>query len=319
MLLQGGAGHPVGSGPVPCAVALASPSRALAHRPVATARVPPGTSVPQPLRHAFRTASGALIDPGLPESEQQRAANLFRGAVGALKNPHSHRSIQFNDLTEAAEIVVFASFLLRISTGVGALNPLAQLMRPAPRTFTAAAVARDRLTAYRRRGSTAGTPTLARASSSPPTRARAGSARVSRHSGHTCGGHLAPGRGATATGAPRSSAQPGAARTRRRSARRRSHRRARQARRGTRARRAWAPASRGCARRADLRATARSRAVALDHRVGCQAARGHTQRRGADGLPEARVVVGAASRLSDEVASNDGANSISTSVMTERR
>ncbi len=67
------------------------------------------------LAHAFAKDTGALLDESLPEAEQQALANLFRGALGALKNPHSHREIQFDDPTEAAEIVVFASLLLRIA------------------------------------------------------------------------------------------------------------------------------------------------------------------------------------------------------------
>jgi uncharacterized protein (TIGR02391 family) len=65
------------------------------------------------LNHAFGKG-GVLIDPALPDAEQQAIANLFRGAIGALKNPHSHRQIHFDDATEAAEIVIFASFLLRV-------------------------------------------------------------------------------------------------------------------------------------------------------------------------------------------------------------
>ena len=210
-----------------------------------------GMSVPQLLVHAFRTGSSALIDPELPESEQQGVANLVRGAVGALKNPHSHRSIQFDDPTEAAEIVVFVSFLLRISTGRRRAEPAGAAHASGATYVHRRSGGMGSPGCIRWRGSTAGTPALARASSSP-SRARAGSAGASRRSGRACGGrhtgrpghpsgerapggqrrdvapavarpgrpgpraggcprrHLAPGRGATATGAATRSARCGA-------------------------------------------------------------------------------------------------------------
>jgi uncharacterized protein (TIGR02391 family) len=75
------------------------------------------------LDHAFGK-SGTLLDPSLPPAEQQGIANLFRGTLGALKNPQSHRNVHFDDPTEAAEVVILASLLLRI------LDRLADARRP---------------------------------------------------------------------------------------------------------------------------------------------------------------------------------------------
>ncbi len=74
------------------------------------------------LGHAFAKDGGVLNDRDLPEAEQQAIANLFRGALGALKNPHSHRKIHFDDPVEAAEIVVFSSLLLRILDRLGSAS-----------------------------------------------------------------------------------------------------------------------------------------------------------------------------------------------------
>jgi uncharacterized protein (TIGR02391 family) len=71
------------------------------------------------LKHAFAKDDGVLNDRTLPDAEQQGIANLFRGALSALKNPHSHRNIRFDDPVEAAEIVIFASLLLRILDRLG--------------------------------------------------------------------------------------------------------------------------------------------------------------------------------------------------------
>jgi hypothetical protein len=42
------------------------------------------------------SGQGPLVDPELPSAEQHAIASLFRGAIGAFKNPQSHRSVQFD-------------------------------------------------------------------------------------------------------------------------------------------------------------------------------------------------------------------------------
>jgi uncharacterized protein (TIGR02391 family) len=72
------------------------------------------------MRQAFRpvdsqkpTATpGPLTDTVLPIAEQEGMANLFSGAIGLYKNPQSHRNVP-TEPTEAAELIVFASHLLR--------------------------------------------------------------------------------------------------------------------------------------------------------------------------------------------------------------
>lgn len=56
---------------------------------------------------------GPLADTNLPIAEQEGMMNLFSGAIGLYKNPQSHRSVP-TDAIDAAEVIVFASHLLRI-------------------------------------------------------------------------------------------------------------------------------------------------------------------------------------------------------------
>lgn len=57
---------------------------------------------------------GPLTERELEEGEQQGMMDLFAGALGALKNPHSHRVVLFRSPADAAAVVIFASQLLRI-------------------------------------------------------------------------------------------------------------------------------------------------------------------------------------------------------------
>jgi uncharacterized protein (TIGR02391 family) len=73
------------------------------------------------MREAFRPqppsdrpgSPGRLTDTTLPSAEQEAMMNLFAGAIGLFKNPQSHRNMPM-DPPEAAEVIMFASHLLRI-------------------------------------------------------------------------------------------------------------------------------------------------------------------------------------------------------------
>jgi uncharacterized protein (TIGR02391 family) len=65
------------------------------------------------MRNAFKPG-GPLSNPAQPIAEQEALANLFAGAIGSYKNPHSHRTVSITDPREAQEMVMLASHLLRI-------------------------------------------------------------------------------------------------------------------------------------------------------------------------------------------------------------
>lgn len=66
------------------------------------------------MRTAFHPETGALTDHNVPTAEREALQHLFAGAIGSYKNPHSHRTVALNDPSEAAELIILASHLLRI-------------------------------------------------------------------------------------------------------------------------------------------------------------------------------------------------------------
>lgn len=65
------------------------------------------------MRKAFNVNDGNLTDPNQQPAEKQARSDLFAGAIGSLKNPGSHREVEIT-AEEAAEVIIFASHLLRI-------------------------------------------------------------------------------------------------------------------------------------------------------------------------------------------------------------
>jgi uncharacterized protein (TIGR02391 family) len=66
------------------------------------------------MRQAFNPGTGPLSDEAAEPGERVATMELFAGAIGAFKNPSSHRSVDFEDPTEAAEIIQLADLLLRV-------------------------------------------------------------------------------------------------------------------------------------------------------------------------------------------------------------
>jgi uncharacterized protein (TIGR02391 family) len=66
------------------------------------------------MRKAFDVNAGALTDLQAEPAERQARSDLFAGAIGSYKNPHSHRYVDLDDPDEAAEIILLANHLLRI-------------------------------------------------------------------------------------------------------------------------------------------------------------------------------------------------------------
>jgi uncharacterized protein (TIGR02391 family) len=57
---------------------------------------------------------GPLADVDGDPGEAVATMDLFKGAIGLFKNPSSHRRVDFDDATEAAEIVLLADLLMRL-------------------------------------------------------------------------------------------------------------------------------------------------------------------------------------------------------------
>lgn len=65
------------------------------------------------MSNAFDEVDGNLTDPSQHPDEKKARKLLFLGVIGAYKNPSSHHEVEFAP-EEAAEIIIFASHLLRI-------------------------------------------------------------------------------------------------------------------------------------------------------------------------------------------------------------
>jgi uncharacterized protein (TIGR02391 family) len=70
------------------------------------------------MRKAFDVGGGPLTDPAQAAAEQQATSDLFAGAMGMFKNPSSHRQVNFDDPSVAAEIILLADLLLRMLDAV---------------------------------------------------------------------------------------------------------------------------------------------------------------------------------------------------------
>ena len=65
------------------------------------------------MRKAFDVKGGPLSDQTILVAERQSVLELFSGAIGAFKNPGSHRYVNY-DADTCADLLVFASRLLRM-------------------------------------------------------------------------------------------------------------------------------------------------------------------------------------------------------------
>ena len=65
-------------------------------------------------RRVLHPESGSLTDDRLEKGERQAVADLYAGALGAFKNPTSHRIVDFDDPARAADAIVLADLLLRM-------------------------------------------------------------------------------------------------------------------------------------------------------------------------------------------------------------
>lgn len=65
------------------------------------------------MRQAFHPEPGRFTDRSVVTSEREATAALFAGAIGAAKNPSSHREFEMSKAV-AARLILFASRLLSV-------------------------------------------------------------------------------------------------------------------------------------------------------------------------------------------------------------
>lgn len=65
-------------------------------------------------RKALHVDTGLLADQRLEPAEREAIGHLFAGALGAFKNPTSHRIVDFGDPALAADAILLADLLMRM-------------------------------------------------------------------------------------------------------------------------------------------------------------------------------------------------------------
>jgi hypothetical protein len=65
------------------------------------------------MRDAFNAETRPLSDRTTVLAEREAIAHLFAGAIAAAKNPPNHREVEMDQI-EAAQLIVFASYLMSI-------------------------------------------------------------------------------------------------------------------------------------------------------------------------------------------------------------
>lgn len=63
---------------------------------------------------------GPLHDANMDKGEAEARMALFRGAIGTFKNPTSHRAVEYDNPTLAAEVVLLGDLLLRLLDQIAA-------------------------------------------------------------------------------------------------------------------------------------------------------------------------------------------------------
>jgi uncharacterized protein (TIGR02391 family) len=65
------------------------------------------------MREAFKDG-GKLCNSNLDPGERVGIMELFAGSIGTFKNPPSHRQVDYSDPTEASEVILLASLLMKM-------------------------------------------------------------------------------------------------------------------------------------------------------------------------------------------------------------
>jgi uncharacterized protein (TIGR02391 family) len=78
----------------------------------------PSSLIGVPLMRKAFGEGGTLREHSLDGGEQNARMELFAGAIGTFKNPTSHRDVEYDDPTVAAEVILFADLLMRMLDGI---------------------------------------------------------------------------------------------------------------------------------------------------------------------------------------------------------